>query len=88
MSISLTLGQRFEAFIQSKLASGRYNDASEVMCDALRLLEDRERLLAATDAAIARGISDVRGGRVHDAETVFDELEERYNEMARARGKS
>ena len=88
MSISLTLGQRFEAFIQSKLASGRYNDASEVMCDALRLLEDRERLLAATDAAIARSISDVRGGRVHDAETVFDELEERYNEMARARGES
>jgi antitoxin ParD1/3/4 len=88
MSISLTLGQRFEAFIQGQLASGRYNDASEVVCDALRLLEDRERLLAATDAAIARGISDVRGGRVHDAETVFDELEERYNEMARARGES
>lgn len=62
MSLSFTLGQRFEAFIQAQLASGRYNDASDVVRDALRLLEDRERVLAAADAAIARGIADVRDG--------------------------
>ena len=49
-------------------------------------MEERERCLAAVDAAIKRGVADVRAGRVHDAETVFDELEARYTGMARERG--
>jgi antitoxin ParD1/3/4 len=46
----------------------------------------RERRLAAVDAAIGRGIADINAGRVHDADTVFDELEARYTAMARERG--
>jgi antitoxin ParD1/3/4 len=86
MSNSYTLGQHFEAFIQAQLASGRYNNASEVVRHALRLMEERERCLAAVDAAIKRGVADVKAGRVHDAENVFDELEARYTGMARERG--
>jgi antitoxin ParD1/3/4 len=86
MPNSYTLGQHFEAFIQAQLASGRYNNASEVVRDALRLLEERERRLAAVDAAIERGVTDVRAGRTHDADAVFDELETRYTDMARERG--
>src|SRR5579871_1820997 len=51
---SYTLGQHFEAFVQAQLASGRYSDASEVVRDALRLMEERERCLAAVDIAIER----------------------------------
>jgi antitoxin ParD1/3/4 len=41
----------------------------------LRLMEERERKLAALDTSIARGIADVSAGRVQDADEVFGELE-------------
>jgi antitoxin ParD1/3/4 len=75
MPSSYTLGKHFEAFVQAQLASGRYNNASEVVRDALRLMEERERKLAALDIAIGQGIADLSAGRVHDAEDVFAELE-------------
>jgi antitoxin ParD1/3/4 len=75
MPSSYTLGKHFETFVQAQLASGRFNNASEVLRDALRLMEERERKFAALDAAIARGIADVEAGRVFDAEEVFEELE-------------
>jgi antitoxin ParD1/3/4 len=75
MPSSYTLGRHFEAFIKGQLASGRYNNASEVMRDALRLMEERERRLASIDAQIARGLADIEAGRVHDADAMFDELD-------------
>lgn len=74
MPSSYTLGQHFESFVQGQLANGRYNNASEVLRDALRLMEDRERRLAALDAAVERGIADIEAGRVHEAGDVFAEL--------------
>jgi antitoxin ParD1/3/4 len=75
MPSSYTLGTHFEAFVQTQLASGRYNNASEVLRDALRLMEDRDRRLTVLDVAIARGLTDAEAGRVHDLDEVFDELE-------------
>ena len=86
MPSSYTLGQHFEAFIQAQLATGRYTDASEVIRDGLRLMEERESRLAALDAAIGRGIADIKAGRTHDADAVFQELEAHYTELARERG--
>jgi antitoxin ParD1/3/4 len=73
--ISYSLGAHFEAFVESQVATGRYSDPSEVLRDALRLMEEREQKLAAFDAAIARGLADAEANRVQDAESVFDELE-------------
>jgi antitoxin ParD1/3/4 len=81
MPTSYTLGRHFEAFVQGQLASGRYNNASEVLRDALRLMEERERRLSALDSVIERGIADVVAGRVTDAKTVFDRLEAKYAGM-------
>ena len=75
MPSSYTLGRHFEALIKGQLASGRYNNASEVMRDALRLMEERERRLASIDAQIARGLADIEAGRVHDEDAMFDELD-------------
>lgn len=82
MPSSYTLGRHFEAFVRAQLASGRYNNASEVLRDALRLMEERERRAAVLDAAIARGLADIEAGLVHPAEDLFDALEARYSRMA------
>jgi antitoxin ParD1/3/4 len=82
MPSSYTLGKHYEGFVQAQLASGRYNNASEVLRDALRLMEDRERRLAALDIAIERGVSDLKADKVHDVDDTLDELEARYTRMA------
>jgi len=41
MNVSLT--PHFDDFIKNQLDSGRYHSASEMIRDALRLLEDREK---------------------------------------------
>ncbi len=45
MNVSLT--PELERFVQTKVQSGRYNSASEVVREALRLLEDHEKARAA-----------------------------------------
>jgi antitoxin ParD1/3/4 len=87
MPTSYTLGKHFESFVQAQLASGRYNNASEVLRDALRLMEDRERRLAALDAAIERGMADINAGLITDADTVLDRLQAKYTRLAEERGK-
>ena len=75
MPSSYTLGKHFESFVQGQIASGRYNNASEVLRDALRLMEERDRRMAALDASIDRGIADINAGRVHDLDQVCDALD-------------
>lgn len=42
MNVSLT--PELEQFVQSKVENGRYNSASEVVREALRLLEEQEKM--------------------------------------------
>jgi antitoxin ParD1/3/4 len=73
--VSISLGGHFEKFVQDQIAHGRYHTPSEVVQDALRLMEDREKQLTALDAAIEQGLDDIAAGRVYDADSVFDELD-------------
>lgn len=41
--MSVTLTPQLEARIRERIDSGRYSDASEVVEEALRLLEEREQ---------------------------------------------
>jgi antitoxin ParD1/3/4 len=45
MNVSLT--SELEHFVSAKVESGRYNSASEVVREALRLLEERDQVRAA-----------------------------------------
>ncbi len=58
----------------------------EVLRDALRLVEDRVRKLAALDAAIERGMADTNSGRVTDVDPAFARLEAKYARLAEERG--
>ena len=68
------LDEHFEGFVQAQLATGRYTDADEVLRDALRLMEERERKLGALDSAIEQGLADIAAGRVRDIDEVCEDL--------------
>ncbi|MBN9548397.1 MAG: type II toxin-antitoxin system ParD family antitoxin [Alphaproteobacteria bacterium] len=82
MAISADLGHRLEDVVNRLVSDGRYNSKSEVLREGVRLVEEREKRLAALDAALAQGIADADAGRTEPAEEVFDRLEARYKAMA------
>jgi len=53
---SITLGNHFEDFVQSRISVGRYKNASEVIRAGLRLLEEEESKVVALKQAIQEGI--------------------------------
>lgn len=52
---SFSLGDHFSSFIETQVAEGRYDNASDVLRAALRLLEERETKLSALRAALIEG---------------------------------
>jgi antitoxin ParD1/3/4 len=84
MPSSYTLGSRFEAFVKGLVETGRYNNASEVLRDGLRLLEDREKLREVKVAELRRLAEEGRlsGISNHDGEAVLDRLEAKYRLLA------
>jgi antitoxin ParD1/3/4 len=86
MARSVELG-KLEEVVDQLVASGRYNSKSEVLREGVRLVEEREKRLAALDAALQKGLDDADAGRVHDADEVFDELIAQFSRMADERGR-
>jgi antitoxin ParD1/3/4 len=84
MPSSYTLGTRFETFVKSLVESGRYNDASEVVRDGLRLLEERESLREIRIAELRQLAEEGRlsGLSEEDGEAFLDRLEAKYRAMA------
>jgi antitoxin ParD1/3/4 len=85
MAQSVELGN-LEAVVTRLVESGRYNSKSEVLREGVRLVEEREKRLAALDAALARGLADVEAGRVKPLREVADRLIAKYERMAKERG--
>ncbi|UDF02719.1 type II toxin-antitoxin system ParD family antitoxin [Asticcacaulis sp. AND118] len=86
MPTSVALSPHFEDFIKAQIASGRYNNVSEVVREGLRLLEDRElekqRRLDELRAEIVKGME----GPFIPAEQVFAELRQKLTDRARNKG--
>ncbi len=85
MASSANLGHHLENYVSDLVKSGRYNSRSEVLREGVRLVEEREKKLAALDAAIARGVADADAGRVTPIGDVASELSAKYAKMARER---
>jgi antitoxin ParD1/3/4 len=86
MNISLT--PELERFVSAKVESGRYNSASEVVREALRILEDHEHARAAQlaefNAELRRRLNSLDAG----CQVEPDEALARLQRKSKARRKS
>jgi antitoxin ParD1/3/4 len=82
MDIALT--PELEAYLENKVRSGRYLSAGEVIQEALRVLEERdrrqERDLADLRDKVAAGLDQLDRGEAWD---LPDEIEEAYRRFRR-----
>ena len=73
---NVVLTERQERLIESLVQSGRYQNASEVLRDGLRLVEQREAedagKLAALQTAARVGVSALDGGEFKEFGTIED----------------
>ncbi|GJL56651.1 MAG: addiction module antitoxin [Nitrospirales bacterium] len=71
MIMSYAVGDHFDKFIREQVEAGRYNNASEVVREGLRLVEEREAKLQALRNHITGAIE--RGGS-HSDEDIAEAL--------------
>lgn len=82
---NVVLSDRQQQLVESLVQSGRYQNASEVLREGLRLIEQRERLegakLKALKQAARQGWADVSAGRY--ADFADDQLEDFVGQLGR-----
>ena len=87
MNVSLT--PELERFVQAKVQSGRYTSASEVVREALRLLEEHEQVRVAQltefREEIERRLAALDRGEGLDGATALAQLRQRSNSRRKTR---
>jgi len=77
MNVRLT--PELEALIHHKVSNGRYTSASEVVREALRLMEERDQVQdlykASMREKIAAGMASLRAGQGTDGEAFMADLD-------------
>ena len=84
MNVSLT--PELEKFVESKVESGLYNNASEVVREGLRLLKEHDEIRLKWREQIERGWLQARAGQVVDGEEVIRKPAARIKQRERKRG--
>ena len=64
--MNVSIGSRWEKFIEEAVQNGRYGSASEIVREGLRLVEEREAKLSALRETLQRSFE--RGGDVSEEE--------------------
>src|ERR1700723_459202 len=88
-TVNVSITPELDSFLQSRVKSGRYQTTSEVVREALRLLErhkqEREETLNQLKQRLERGAGEAERGELIDGDEVFDELREMIEERRRSR---
>jgi antitoxin ParD1/3/4 len=88
-TVNISLTPELDAFLQSRVQSGRYQTTSEVVREALRLLErqeqERDEALLRLRASLERGAEEAKRGELLDGDEVFSELRDRIEERRKAK---
>jgi len=86
MNVHLT--PELEQLVQSKVKSGRYNSASEVVREALRLLEQRDEVFTLRKAEIRKQIEEgwqaAKRGELVEGDEVFAAFDAELEAMERS----
>lgn len=56
--MNVSIGERWESFVESVVKAGRYNSASEVVREGLRLVEEREAKLISLRETIQASLAE------------------------------
>jgi antitoxin ParD1/3/4 len=82
--MNVSLGQKWEHFVEDKVKSGDYQTASEVLRDGLRLLEKEELLkrisvgsMAELEAKMVKAAESLDAGNGVDGKAVLARLRQR-----------
>jgi antitoxin ParD1/3/4 len=86
--MSLNLTAELEDLVESKVKSGNYGSAADVIREALGLLEERDQMLLLQKQEISEkiteGLNSLRRGEAVDGESVFDRIDAELDELERA----
>jgi antitoxin ParD1/3/4 len=82
--MNITLKSEIEQFIQAQIASGRFASAEDVIAEAFKLLQERERQRRIEELRqkIVVGTEQIAKGQVTDGEVVFARFQEKIRKIA------
>jgi antitoxin ParD1/3/4 len=87
--MKVDLPPELEDLVETKVKSGNYGSAGEVIREALGLLEERDQMLVLQkeeiEGKIAAGLKSLERGEGVDGEKVFDRIDAEFDELERAR---
>jgi antitoxin ParD1/3/4 len=81
--VNVSLTPELEKFVQGKVSTGLYNNASEVVREGLRLLKEQDEVRARWRAQIDRGWIQAQAGELREGLAALEQIKNR----ARQRGK-
>ncbi len=91
-TVNISITPELDAFLQSRVQSGRYQTTSEVVREALRLLErhekERDEASSLLKRKLKRGADQAERGELLNGDVVFEELREMIAERLRAKAKN
>ena len=70
-AMNVSIGERWEGFVERAVNSGRYGSASEVVREGLRLVEEREARLRALRDTLNASIAEGDGGTDAELDAVL-----------------
>ncbi len=83
MNVSLT--PELEKFVDGKVESGLYNNASEVIRESLRLLKEHDEIRVKWREQIERGWLEAQSGQVLDGPKAMADARQRLKNMRKKR---
>jgi antitoxin ParD1/3/4 len=88
-TVNVSITPELDAFLQARVKSGRYQTTSEVVREALRLLErheqERDQAFQQLKAKLDQAAAEAERGELLDGDEVFEELREMIEERRRSR---
>ncbi|MDJ0853531.1 MAG: type II toxin-antitoxin system ParD family antitoxin [Myxococcota bacterium] len=84
-----SLPEEIKELVRAQLEAGHFQSVDEVVCEALRLLSERDELFAAQGAElrtqIAEGVEAEERGELRDGEAAIADVRRRIDDRLRGR---